>query len=421
MKDQSTEAAYGLARQRYSALGVDTEAGLSRLTSVELSLPCWQGDDVQGFEIHEAAVSDSSMRTTGNYPGRARTPDELRQDLLKALSPIPGRHRVNLHAMYGEFSDSRVDRNQIKPEHFTGWMDWAKQNSLKLDFNATLFNHPKAASGFTLSSRDDATRAFWIDHVKRCRTISAQIGKAQGSPCYHNLWIPDGMKDTCVDRGGYRKLLLESLDRIFSETFPVHEVRDSLEPKLFGIGSESYVVGSFEFYLGYALSHGLALCLDTGHFHPTESVADKLSALLPFSKELVLHISRGVRWDSDHVPVFDDALRELCCEIVRTDALDRVHIALDFFDASINRVGAWVIGARAVLKGLLSALLEPRERLLTAEHSGDYLSRLALLEETRSLPLGAVWDHYCLQNGIPLDSEWVAEVKAYEREVLSQR
>jgi L-rhamnose isomerase len=416
----SIEAAYKSAREQYADLGIDTDTALKALAPKQVSLPCWQGDDIGGFE-NPGSAPGGGLAATGNYPFKARNATELRQDLAQALALIPGRHRVNLHAMYGEFQGKVADRDEIGVGHFTGWTDWAKQQGLKLDFNATLFAHPRAADGFTLSSRDESTRRFWIDHVKLCRGIAARMGQVQEGPCIHNLWLPDGTKDSCADRQGYRRRLRQSLDEIFRPAYPVQEVRDSLEPKLFGIGSESFVVGSFELYLSYAQSHDVMLCLDTGHFHPTESVADKLSSLLLFSDELLLHVSRGVRWDSDHVPILDDALRELCLEIVRCDALHRVHIALDFFDASINRIAAWVIGARAVLQALLFALLEPRAKLLEHEASGNYTARLALLEHTKALPWGAVWDYYCLQAGRPVGLDWLGDIRRYEQQILSAR
>jgi len=415
------EKGYEIARGKYGRLRVDTDAALRKLAEKRVSLNCWQGDDVRGFEKPCAALSGGGIRVTGNYPGRARDVDELRMDMEKALSLIPGRHRVNLHAMYGEFGGRSVDRDQIEQEHFAGWIEWAKRRNLGLDFNATLFSHPKADSGFTLSSKDPRIRDFWVEHVKRCREIAAWMGRELGSPCIHNLWIPDGMKDLCVDRGGYRAILKESLDEIYSVKYDPRYLRDSVESKLFGIGSESYVVGSHEFYLGYALSHNLMICLDLGHFHPTESIADKISSILQFSQELLLHISRGVHWDSDHVAVFDDQLREVGHEIVRNNALGRVHIALDFFDASINRVGAWVTGARAILIALLYALLEPTEKLVELEEEGNHSARLALLEELKTMPFGAVWDYYCLINDIPVGGSWISDVFQYERDVMSKR
>ena len=415
------EQAYEIARQRYAAVGVDTDAALEQLADVRISLPCWQGDDVAGFETPAARLSGGGIQASGNYPGRPRTPDELRRDIDQALALIPGKHRVNLHAIYGEFGGRRVDRHEIEPAHFAGWIEWARGHGLQLDFNATLFSHPLAASGFTLSSKDAAIRAFWIEHVRRCRQIAAQMGRELGNPCIHNLWIPDGMKDTCVDRKGYREILRASLDEIYQVAYDPRYMKDALESKLFGIGSESYVVGSHEFYLAYALSHGKIVCLDLGHFHPTESVADKISALLLFADELLLHVSRGVRWDSDHVVVWDAPVGEIAQEIVRANALERVHIALDFFDASLNRVGAYVIGARAMLQALLYALLEPRQRLVACEEAGDYFGRLALLEEMKAMPFGAVWDEYCRRQGVPAGTAWIEDVQRYGREVLSQR
>jgi L-rhamnose isomerase len=407
---------YETARERYAALGVDTDEALEVLGRLSLSLHCWQGDDVTGFEHTGPGLDGGGIQVTGNHPGRARNADELRADLEKAFSLIPGSHRLNLHAMYGEYE---VDRDAIRPEHFSTWIDWAEAQGLKLDFNATCFAHPMAEGGFTLSSREEAVRTFWIEHVKRCREIGAHMGKRLKSPAVHNLWIPDGSKDLPADRLIHRDLLVRSLDEIYAAD---HDgLKDALESKLFGIGSESFVVGSHEFYLGYALARGKMICLDTGHFHPTESVADKISALLPFFKELLLHISRGVRWDSDHVVIVDDALRDLAREVVRAAALSRVHVALDFFDATLNRVGAWVIGARAVQKAFLAALLEPTDRLRAFELQGDLFSRLALLEETKDLPLGAVWEQGCLQGGVPAGEAWISEVRRYEEEVTSKR
>jgi L-rhamnose isomerase len=412
---------YEVARERYSSFDVDTESALRTLLGVPLSLHCWQGDDVGGFEKPAATLSGGGIQVTGNYPGKARSIDDLRMDLKQAYRLIPGRHRVNLHAIYGEFGGKLVDRDQITVEHFRGWIDWVKQNQLKLDFNATYFSHPKADSGFTLSHADRAIREFWIEHGKRCREISAAMGRALGDPCVHNIWIPDGAKDIPVDRWSPREFLRQSLDEIYKTSFPITEMRDAVESKLFGIGSEAYVVGSHEFYLGYALTRKKMVCLDMGHFHPTELVADKISALLLFFDEILLHVSRGVRWDSDHVVILNDDVRNLAEEIVRSKALNRVHIALDYFDASMNRIGAWVLGARSTQKALLAALLEPQAKLREAESKGDYFARLALLEETRLLPLGAVWDYFCLSNGVPAGEEWIAEIHRYEQETLSKR
>ncbi|RJP25789.1 MAG: L-rhamnose isomerase [Candidatus Abyssobacteria bacterium SURF_5] len=415
------EKAYQIAKEKYERLDVDTETALAALDAISLSLHCWQGDDVGGFERPGAGLEGGGIQVTGNYPGKARTAAELRSDLEKAYSLIPGLHRLNLHAMYGEFGGRRIERNEIEPHHFEGWIEWAKTQHLKIDFNCTCFSHPKAESGFTLSSKNKDIRQFWIEHVSRCRTISAFIGRELGSPCIHNLWIPDGSKDIPADRLTHRALLKESLDEIYAAEYPVSEMKDSVESKLFGIGSESFVTGSHEFYMGYALKKGKMLCLDLGHFHPTESVADKLSSILLFSDELLLHMSRGVRWDSDHVAILSDDMREVCGEIVRNDFITRVHLALDFFDGSMNRVGAWVIGARAVLKALLIALLEPAETLRNFEEAGDYFSRLALMEELKSMPFGAVWDYHCLRKGLPAGDSWLNEIRRYEVETLRKR
>jgi L-rhamnose isomerase len=421
MTDAAIDARYQSARETYSEHGVDTEKALRTLQSVSISLHCWQGDDVGGFERPDAELAGSGLQVTGRHPGKARTAAELRADLGEAFSLIPGSHRVNLHAIYGEFRRAEVDRNAIGPENFRGWVEWARESGLKLDFNATCFSHPLAASGFTLSHPDKSIRRFWIDHVKCCRKIAAALGRELKSPCLHNLWIPDGSKEVPFDRAAARSLLKKSLDEIFEiEYSPLH-MKDSLESKLFGIGSESYVVGSHEFYLGYALSRGKLVCLDLGHFHPTESVADKVSAILLFSPGLAFHFSRGVRWDSDHVVILNDEVRAVTEEIVRAKALDRIHISLDYFDASLNRVGAWVIGARAVLIGILSALLLPERELRSAETASDGFRRLALREEAGTLPLGAVWDRYCLEADVPAGGRWLDEIARYEREVLARR
>lgn len=412
---------YDLAREQYAQVGVNTEEALGALSAVSLSLHCWQGDDVGGFERPDASLSGGGLQVTGSYPGKARTVDELRSDLLKTYALLPGKHRLNLHAIYGEFGGKTVDRDQISIEQFRGWVDWARNNGLKLDFNPTCFSHPKSDDGFTLSHRDRDIRSFWIEHVKRCREIAVAMGKAQASPCINNLWIPDGSKDVTLDRWPARKRLRESLDEIYAMDLPAAFIKDSVESKLFGIGSEAFVVGSHEFYLSYALQKRKLVCLDLGHFHPTEQVADKISALLQFFDEILLHVSRGLRWDSDHVVIFNDEVRSLMEEIVRSEALGRVHIALDYFDASLNRIGAWVTGARSTLKAVLSALLEPRERLRKSEQEGDFFSRLAILEEARVLPLGAVWDYYCLTAGVPSGDDWIADVRRYETEILSKR
>jgi L-rhamnose isomerase len=412
--------AYHLARARYAELGVDVDRALERLSGLAISLHCWQGDDVVGFEDTGEAIG-GGLAVTGNYPGRARTPDELRSDLDKALALIPGTHRLNLHASYAETAGRRVERNELQPEHFRRWIDWAKERRMGLDFNPTFFAHPKAADGWTLAHRDEGTRRFWVEHGIACRTIGAAMGRALGSPCVTNVWIPDGSKDTPVDRKGPRERLARALDEIFAEPIDPKVHRDAVESKLFGIGSESYVVGSHEFYLGYAITRKTLLCLDAGHFHPTEVISDKVSAVLTWLDEILLHVSRGVRWDSDHVVTFTDELQAIAQEVVRGDYLGRVHLGLDFFDASINRVAAWVIGTRAMLKALLLAMLEPTERLQALEAAGDRTARLATLEELKSLPFGAVWDYYCLAKGVPVGAAWLADVKAYERDVQSRR
>ena len=421
MARHSLEKNLDLAKERYGELGVDVETAMNSLEEVHISLPCWQGDDVGGFETSDAVLTGGGILATGNYPGKPRTVEELRKDLEFAFSLIPGSHRLNLHASYGDFDGKLVDRDRIEKEHFRSWVDWARKNRIGLDFNATLFSHPLAESNFTLSSNEEGIRRFWREHVIRCREIGAWIGRELGSPCLHNLWIPDGSKDLTVTRLAHRELLLTSLDRIFSVKYPQEELKDSVEGKLFGIGSESYVVGSYDFYLAWAVSNGVLLCLDMGHFHPTESVADKISALLPFVKELVLHLSRGLRWDSDHVVLKDDDLVSLAQEIVRANALTRVHIGLDFFDASINRIGAWVIGARAALKAFLYAVLEPVDLLREMELAGDFFGRLALLEELKGLPFGVVWDWYCAKMDVPIGREWILEIRDHENRVLSDR
>jgi L-rhamnose isomerase len=417
---QRIEQSFTLAKERYAEFGVDVDAALKRLAGVSISLHCWQGDDVGGFENTGQEIG-GGLAVTGNYPGKARTPDELRSDLDMALSVIPGTHRVNLHASYAEFSGQRVERNELTVEHFQNWIAWAKTKGIGLDFNPTYFAHPKAADGFTLAHPDKAIRQFWIEHGIACRRIGAAMGEALGTPCVTNVWIPDGYKDTPADRRTPRERLVESLDAIFDEAIDPKLNLDAVEGKLFGIGSESYVVGSHEFYLGYALSRKKLLCLDAGHYHPTEVISDKISAVLTWLDEILLHVSRGVRWDSDHVVILSDELEAIAQELVRGNYLNRVHIGLDFFDASINRIAAWVIGTRCMIKALLLALLEPTDTLRQLEAEGDFTSRLALLEELKTLPFGAVWDYYCLQSGVPVGERWLSEVKRYERDVLSKR
>lgn len=419
MSEGRINKAYALARERYAEMGVDSEQALAVLATIPLSLHCWQGDDVGGFESNGSELG-GGLAVTGHYPGKARTADELRQDATEAFRLIPGRHRFNLHASYREAS-GKVDRDAIGPEHFTRWADWAKEKALGIDFNPTFFAHPRAADGFTLAHRDAGVRRFWINHGIACRQIGAYLGQYLGNPCITNLWIPDGYKDLPIDRQAPRQRLLQSLDEIFARRLDPDHHRDAVESKLFGIGSESYVVGSFEFYLGYAVRRQMMLCLDAGHFHPTETIADKISSALLHLPELLLHVSRGVRWDSDHVVILSDDLYAIAQEIVRNRLWQRVRLGLDFFDASINRLAAWVIGARALLKAMLAALLEPTETLRQLEAEGDYTSRLALLEEFKTLPLGAVWDHYCERQQVPVGKSWLDEIKQYERAVLTRR
>ncbi len=421
MRDLESRARkdYERAREVFAELGVDTDHALEALEGVSLSLPCWQADDVGGFEGREGGPG-GGLQVTGSRPGRPRSPEELRADLSKALSLVPGRHRVNLHAMYGEFGKG-ADRDRIGPEHFRGWVDWARSVGAGLDFNATCFAHPKAEAGFTLASPDEGIRSFWVEHVRRAREVGAWMGRELGETCLHNLWIPDGTKDLTTFRFRSRERLFESLDRIYAERFDPGELKDSVESKLFGIGTEAFTAGSHEFYLLYAMERGIFPCLDTGHFHPTESVADKISSLLLFFPELLLHLSRGIRWDSDHVVILEDALEETACEAVRAGALDRIHWALDFFDAGLNRVGALVLGARAVQKALLLALLEPVEKMREREEEGDRFGLLALRESWKELPSGAVWRYFCREKGVPFGADLVEEVAAYEREVLLKR
>lgn len=420
MKTPTIEQAYELAKDRYAQWGVQTDHALDRLRQVPVSMHCWQGDDVGGFESDQG-LSGGGIMATGSYPGKARTPDELRSDAEKAFSLIPGKHRFNLHAIYQETGGKPADRDALEPVHFQRWIDWAKELGIGIDFNPTFFSHPKAADGFTLASRDEGIRRFWVQHGIACRRIGEAIGKQLGSPCVTNVWIADGYKDVTIDRKGPRELLRKSLDEMFVVDIDPAANLDAVESKLFGIGSETYVVGSHEFYLGYAIRSGKLLCLDAGHFHPTETIADKISSVLLHLDEILLHVSRGIRWDSDHVVIFNDDLRAIAEEIVRGGFLQRVHIGLDFFDASINRVAAWVIGTRAMVKALLAALLEPTQILRDCEIQGDLTKRLALIEEIKTLPLGAVWDYYCLKQGVPVGGAWLDEVRRYESEVLSRR
>jgi L-rhamnose isomerase len=414
------ETAYAAARERYATLGVDTDAALDRLRGIAISLHCWQGDDVGGFEGADGALG-GGLAVTGNYPGKARTADELRRDLDKAYSLIPGTHRLNLHASYAETGGQKVDRDALLPEHFSNWVDWAKTNNHGLDFNPTCFSHPLADDGFTLASQDPGKRQFWIDHCIACREIGAHFGRELDTACVTNVWIPDGYKDMPADRQAPRQRLLEALDAVFATPLdPAHNL-DAVEAKLFGLGSESYVVGSHEFYLGYAITRNKVLCLDSGHFHPTETISDKLSAVMLYIDHLLLHVSRGVRWDSDHVVALSDDLQAIMTELVRGGFLDRTHIGLDFFDASINRIAAWVIGTRNALRALLIALLEPSDRLRELEAAGNFTGRLALIEEAKGLPFGAVWDYYCHTAGVPVGLDFMAEIEQYEQSELAQR
>ena len=415
--ESQIESAYRIAKERYAILGVDTHAAIARLEKVAISLHCWQGDDVGGFE-NPGGELGGGLAATGNYPGKARSADELRRDLDMVYGLLPGSHRLNLHAIYLE-SDNKIERNAIEPRHFSAWKDWAKAGGHGIDFNPTCFSHPLAADGFTLSHRDPAIRQFWVEHCIASRKIGEYFGKELGKPAVTNIWIPDGYKDSPADRATPRHLLLESLDKILAEKLP-HNL-DAVEPKLFGIGSESYVTGSMEFYTAYAVSRKILLTLDSGHFHPTETIADKISSLLLYLDQMLLHVSRGVRWDSDHVVTFNDDLQAIAQEIVRNDALERVHIGLDYFDASINRIAAWTIGARNTLKALLLALLEPLATLKLYEAESDFSSRLALLEELKSMPFSAVWDYYCEMKGVPVGMDFMRVIKEYEKKELSKR
>ena len=417
--ESQIQSAYAIAKERYDSLGVDTEAALTRLEAIPLSLHCWQGDDVGGFENRAGGLT-GGIAVTGNYPGKARNADELRRDLDFAYRLLPGKHRLALHAIYLE-ADGKVERNQIEPAHFSAWVDWAKANEHGLDFNPTCFSHPLAADGFTLSHQDPAIRRFWVEHCIACRRIGAYFGKQLGTPAVTNIWIPDGFKDTPADRQAPRRRLLESLDAILAEKIDPRLNLDAVEPKLFGMGLESYTTGSMEFYLAYAVSRKIMLTLDSGHFHPTESIADKIPALMLFLDGLLLHVSRGVRWDSDHVVTLTDDLQAIAREAVRSQVLERIHFGLDYFDASINRIAAWTIGARSTLRALLMALLEPVERLNEYEREGVFSGRLGLQEESKFMPFSAVWDAYCIRKGVPLGMDSMAEIKGYEKRELARR
>jgi L-rhamnose isomerase len=417
MKSELIEKAYAIAKERYAEFGIDTEKVIEQLQNFHLSMHCWQADDVAGFEVQGGDLT-GGIQSTGNYPGKARNIEELRADILKAKSLIPGTHRLNLHEIYGDFQGQIVDRDQVEVKHFESWIQWGKENNTKLDFNSTSFSHPKSGN-LSLSNPDESIRKFWIEHTKRCRDIADAMGKAQNDPCIMNLWVHDGSKDITVNRKLYRELLKDSLDQIFAEE--KKDMKDCIESKVFGIGLESYTVGSNDFYTAYASKHNKMITLDTGHFHPTESVADKVSAMLLYVPELMLHVSRPVRWDSDHVTIMDDPTLDLFQEIVRSNALDRVHYGLDYFDGSINRIGAYVVGSRAAQKCMTRALLEPLGQLRQYEAAGQGFQRLALLEEEKALPWNAVYDEFCLRNNVPVGSDFIAEIEKYEADVTSKR
>jgi L-rhamnose isomerase len=420
MNKERIEKAYLLAKEQYAELGVNTEEVLQKMENVKISLHCWQTDDVGGFETSDGELS-GGIQATGNYPGKATTIEQMRADLEKVLSLLPGKQRLNLHAIYGDFQGEKVDRDEIEIKHFQSWIDWCKKQGIGMDFNATCFSHDRAADGFTLSNKNEETRQFWVEHVKRCRAISAEIGKQLGTPCVHNIWIPDGSKDIPVDRNGHRMLLKKSLDEAMATEYPKEYMKDAVESKLFGIGVESMTVGSHDFYLGYAIQNNKLICLDNGHFHPTEQVGDKISACLQFLDEILLHVTRPVRWDSDHVVTLNDDVQLIASEIVRNNFLNRVNIGLDFFDASINRIGAYVVGTRAAQKAFLIAMLEPTSKLIEYEEAGKNFERLALLEELKTKSFGAVWDYYCLQEGVPPGENYIFEIQKYEEEVLTKR
>lgn len=421
MKKADIEKAYTLAKEQYAELGIDTDKVIAEMDKVVISLHCWQTDDVGGFEKAGAVLGGGGIQATGNFPGKAKTIEQMRADLDKVLSLLPGKQRLSLHAIYGEFGGKLVDRDQIEPKHFQGWIDWAKSREIGLDFNCTCFSHPLADDGFTLSAKDEKIRKFWVEHTKRCRAIAAEMGKQLGTPSVHNIWIPDGSKDVPVDRNTLRGQLKKSLDEIFSVKYPKKYLKDSVESKLFGIGSEAMVVGSHDFYLGYAIKNDIMITLDNGHFHPTEQVGDKVSSILHFVDELLLHLTRGLRWDSDHVLTFNEELLLIVQEIVRANALNRVNVGLDYFDASLNRVGAYVIGTRSAQLAFMYAFLEPFDKLKAFEEKGRNFERLALLELLKAKPFGAVYDYYCMKNEVPAGQDYIDEIIKYEKEVLSKR
>jgi len=419
MKEESIKKEFNVAKEKYAALGVDVEKAIEKLNKISISIHCWQADDVGGFENPDGELS-GGIQVTGNYPGKASTIDELKGDIEKVLTLVPGNHRLSLHAIYGDFSDGFVDRDKIEPKHFKTWIDWAKQHNVKLDFNSTFFSHPKSGN-YSLSSFDPEIRRFWKDHLRCCRRIAEEMGRQQGDACIHNIWVHDGEKDKTVSRIQHRQLLKESLDEVLSEKISTDYLKDTIECKLFGIGSESYVVGSHEFYLGYAVENNMMLTLDAGHFHPTEGIADKISSILLFVPEINLHVSRPERWDSDHVVILNDALLELSQELVRSGQMDKLHVGLDYFDGSINRIGAYVVGIRATQKALLQALLEPTEKLRQFEKENKNFQRMAYLEELKALPWNAVYNYYCLQQGVPVGDDYIKEIENYEIKVSSKR
>jgi len=421
MNKEAIKKSYQLAKEQYVELGIDTDKVLKQMDDVVISLHCWQTDDVGGFEKEGAELGGGGIQATGNYPGKAKTITQMRDDLDKVFSLLPGRQRLSLHAIYGEFEGKKVDRDKIEVKHFQGWIDWAKKRDVGLDFNCTCFSHPLADDGFTLSSRNPKIRKFWIEHTKRCREIAAEMGRQLGTPSVHNIWIPDGSKDTPVDRMGLRAILKKSLDEILTVEYPKKYLKDSVESKLFGIGSESMVVGSHDFYMGYAVANNTLITLDNGHFHPTEQVGDKISSILLYIDEILLHLTRGVRWDSDHVVTVNDELVLIAQEIIRAKALKRVNIGLDFFDASLNRIGAYVTGTRSAQLAFLFAMLEPLDMLRKFEADGKYFERLAYLELMKTLPFGAVWDYYCMTSKVPAGRDYIEEIVRYENEVLSKR
>ena len=420
MKEEQLQIAYEDAKAQYAALGVDIDQAVEKLDKLSISIHCWQADDVSGFENPEGELT-GGIQTTGNYPGKARTIEELRSDLEKVISLVPGHHRISLHATYGDFGGEFVDRDKVEPRHFQSWIDWAKEKNVMLDFNSTFFSHDKTNSGYTLSDFDPEIRRFWKDHLRQCRKIAAEIGRQQGDPCIHNIWIPDGEKDKTVSRYEHRRLLQESLDEVLSEKISTNYLKDCVECKLFGIGSESYVVGSHEFYMGYAVKNNMLLTLDAGHFHPTEVISDKLSSMLLFVPEITLHVSRPERWDSDHVVILTDELLAISQEIVRSGHMDRIHMGLDYFDASINRIGAYVVGIRSAQKAMLQALMEPTAKLREYEKQDKNFERMAYLEELKGMPWNALYNYYCNKQAIPVGDAFIKEIQAYESEITSKR